>query len=145
MAKRGARKTALPALGAILLIEDDPLIALAIEQALLEGGATTVTVCSTTSEALAALRDSKPDGMVLDVHLADRDDGWAIAELVNSVGPNPPRIVFSTGAPQDIPPEIAELGPVLAKPYDPSELIEALRQPPRPGLLGRLKDVLKQG
>ena len=109
---------------------------------LLDGGATSVTICRTTDDALAALRDNKPDGLVLDVHLADRDDGWALAELVNSVGPKPPRIVFSTGAPQDIPPEIAELGPVLAKPYDPSELIAALGQPPRPGLLARLKDAL---
>ena len=61
---------------------------------------------------------------------------------MNSVGPNPPRIVFSTGAPQDIPPEIAELGPVLAKPYDYAELIEALRQPPRAGLIGKLKQAL---
>lgn len=142
MARRAARKKAQPALGAILLIEDDALIALAIEQALLDAGANEVTVCTTTEEALAALRESKPDGMVVDVHLADRDDGWAIAELVASVGPKPPRIVFSTGAPQDIPSEIAELGPVLAKPYDPSELIAALNQPPRAGWLARIKQAL---
>ena len=142
MAKRPAKAKKQAKLGTVLLVEDDALIALAIEQALLDGGATAVTLCTTTAEALAALRESRPDGLVLDVHLADRDDGWAVAELVNSVGPNPPRIVFSTGAPQDIPPEIAELGPVLAKPYDHSELIEALKQQPRPGLLGRLKKAL---
>ncbi|MXO74955.1 response regulator [Altererythrobacter aerius] len=130
------------ALGSILLVEDDPLIAMAIEQALLDGGASSVTLCRTTEEALAALRDAKPDGLVLDVHLADRDDGWALAELVNSVGPKPPRIVFSTGAPQDIPPEIAELGPVLQKPYDPAALIAALSEPPKAGLLGRIKSAL---
>lgn len=138
-AAKPARKAKL---GTVLLVEDDSIIAMAIEDALLEAGATSVTICRTSDDALAALRDSKPDGLVLDVHLADRDDGWALAELVNSVGPKPPRIVFSTGAPQDIPPEIAELGPVLAKPYDPSELIAALGQPPRHGLLTRLKDAL---
>lgn len=130
------------ALGDVLLVEDDPLIALALEGALLDAGARRVIVCTTTAEALAALRDHKPDAMVLDVHLADRDDGWAIAELVSSVGPKPPRIVFSTGAPQDIPAEIAELGPVLEKPYDYGELIAALRRPPREGLLARIKGAL---
>ena len=144
MARRpkAAKPVRKPKLGTVLLVEDDSIIAMAIEDALLDAGATSVTICRTSDDALAALRDSKPDGLVLDVHLADRDDGWALAELVNSVGPKPPRIVFSTGAPQDIPPEIAELGPVLAKPYDPSELIAALGQPPRPGLLARLKNAL---
>ena len=142
MAKRPAKAKKKPALGSILVVEDDALIAMAIEQALLDAGASAVRICNSTDEALAALRDDKPDGLVLDVHLADRDDGWALAELVNSVGPNPPRIVFSTGAPQDIPPEIAELGPVLEKPYDPAELVAALKQPPREGLIRRLRNAL---
>ena len=140
MAKRPAKGKEQTKLGTVLLVEDDSLIAMAMEQALLDGGATAVTLCTTTAEALAALRESRPDGLVLDVHLADRDDGWAVAELVNSVGPNPPRIVFSTGAPQDIPEEIAELGPVLAKPYDHAELIAALGRPAPTGLFARLRD-----
>ena len=134
----GARKN----LGHVMVVEDDALIAVALEGALLEAGAKSVRICSTTDEALAALRDHKPDSLVLDVHLADRADGWAIAELVNSVGPKPPRIVFATGSPQDIPADIAELGPVLEKPYAHAELIEALRSPPRAGLFKRIRNAL---
>jgi CheY-like chemotaxis protein len=138
---RSEAKTKGPGkLGHVLLVEDDALIAVALEGSLLDAGAKSVTICSTTADALAALREHKPDGLVLDVHLADRDDGWALAELVNSVGPRPPRIVFSTGAPQDIPPQIAELGPVLEKPYDHAELIAALCRPPREGLMARIRD-----
>jgi CheY-like chemotaxis protein len=142
VARAKARDRAKKPLGSVLLVEDDAIIALSLEEALRDAGAAAVTVCTTSAEALAALRDQKPDCLVLDVHLADRDDGWAIAELVNSVGPKPPRIVFSTGAPQDIPAAIAELGPVLAKPYDHGELIAALRKPPRPGLFDRLREAL---
>lgn len=129
-------------LGLVLLVEDDAILALATEDALRDAGADEVIVCSTSAQALAALRQRKPDCMVLDVHLADRDDGWAIAELVRGVGPHPPRIVFSTGAPDDIPDEIAELGPVLVKPYDAADLVALLREPPRQGLLARLRGAL---
>ncbi|MGN3974118.1 response regulator [Tsuneonella sp. SYSU-LHT278] len=135
--KKGSRK-----LGHVLLVEDDATIAVALEGALLDAGAKSVTICTTTADALAALRKNKPDGLVLDVHLADRDDGWALAELVSSVGPRPPKIVFSTGAPQDIPPQIAELGPVLEKPYDHAQLVDALCRPPRDGLVARLREAL---
>lgn len=133
-------KRAIPAgFGRILVVEDDGLLAMAIEQALLDAGAGEVILCNSTDAALAALRVKRPDAIILDVHLADRDDGWAIAELVDDIGPNPPRIVFSTGAPQDIPPRIAEMGPILVKPYDPAELIEAIRGPERPGIFERLR------
>lgn len=135
-----AQKRKTPSgLGCILVVEDDGLLAIAIEQALLDAGAREVILCSSTDTALAALRKKRPDALVLDVHLADRDDGWAIAELVRDVGPNPPRVVFSTGSPQDIPAEIAELGPILEKPYDPGDLIEAIRGPNRRGLFSRLR------
>ena len=142
MARRKEEAGETRALGRVLLVEDDAILALSMEDALREAGAEDVIVCSTSAQALAALRERKPDCMVLDVHLADRDDGWAIAELVNSVGPHPPRIVFSTGAPDDIPEEIAELGPVLVKPYDPADLVALLREPPRQGLLARLREKL---
>jgi len=76
---------------------------------------------------------------VLDVHLADRDDGWALAELVEQLGPPHPRIIFSTGSPDEIPPDIAEMGPVFEKPYDPAELVEALSGDERRGFFARLR------
>ncbi len=129
-------------LGSVLVVEDDAVLAMSIEEALRDAGATDVTIVSTTARALEVLRDAKPDNLVLDVHLADRDDGWAIAELVKEVGPHRPRIIFSTGAPGEIPAEIAELGAILEKPYDPADLVVLVREPKRRRLFSRLRDRL---
>jgi DNA-binding response OmpR family regulator len=126
----------------VLVVEDDPVLGMATEDTLREGGVEHVDICPTTDGALEVLKAQLPDAIILDVHLSDRDDGWAIAELVESLGENSPRIVFSTGAPQDIPPHIAELGSVLTKPYAPEALLAALREPGRRGLLSRLRGAL---
>jgi len=73
------------------------------------------------------------------VHLADRGDGWAIAELVRALGAEAPKVIFATGSPDEIPQDIAELGPVLAKPYDFARLVELVRPEPRPSLFSRLR------
>lgn len=130
-----------PSLGRILVVEDDPVLAVAIEAALLDGGAERVTICSSIAATMAELDKGRPDAIILDVHLTDRDDGWALAELVDMLGPRKPRIIFSTGAPQDIPPEIAEMGPVFEKPYDPAELVDALTSERKVGLFARLRGV----
>lgn len=127
----------------VLIVEDDAVLALSMEAALLDAGVKTVVISSTTDHALTALRNAPPDAIVLDVHLADRDDGWAIAELVETLGPDRPQVIFSTGAPKDIPEEIATFGVVLEKPYAPETLLEALREPKARGLFSRLRKVLR--
>lgn len=127
----------------VLVVEDDAVLGLAIEQALLDAGAAEVEISPTTDRALAALRRKQPQAIVLDVHLADRDDGWAIAELVRTLGPDSPRIIFSTGMPQDIPADVAALGCVLEKPYEPDALVALLRQPKRKGIVSRLRGALR--
>ena len=131
-------KNTLPPIGHVLIVEDDSLLSLAMEQALSDGGASKVTVCAGTQQALEVLREAKPQVVVLDVHLADSDEGYEIAELLSAIGPNPPKIIFSTGAPQDIPEDIASLGAILEKPYNPERLVELAREPRRKGLLALL-------
>lgn len=127
----------------VLVVEDDAILGMTIESALLEAGVGEVEISPTTEQALNALRRKQPQAVVLDVHLADRDDGWAIAELVRSLGPDSPRIIFSTGAPQDIPLDIAALGCVLEKPYEPEVLVDLLREPKRNGIVSRLRGALR--
>jgi DNA-binding response OmpR family regulator len=131
-----------PVLGRILVIEDDPVLALALEDALLAGGARAVVICPTMESTMVELEKAPADAVVIDVHLADRDDGWALAELVEMLGTKLPRIVFSTGAPQDIPPQVAEMGPIFEKPYDPAELVAALSGDEKHGLFARLRGAI---
>jgi DNA-binding NtrC family response regulator len=126
----------------VLIVEDDPVQGMALEQALRDAGAREVVLCPSIASAMAALEEGPADAVVLDVHLADRDDGWALAELVDMLGPKRPAIVFSTGSPQDIPPEIAEMGPVFEKPYDPAQLAAALAGGEKPGLFARLRGAI---
>ena len=127
----------------VLVVEDDAVLGMVLEQALLDAGVAQVALSSSTEQAMQHLRQERPGAIVLDVHLADRDDGWAIAELVRTLGPNSPRIIFSTGAPQDIPKDIAALGCTLEKPYDAEVLIDVLRQPKRRGIISRLRGTLR--
>ena len=136
------KRDAALALDFVLVVEDDPLLSMATEDTLREAGVRRIEICQTTEGALEILRDTMPDAIILDVHLSDRNDGWAIAELVEALGEASPLIVFSTGAPQDIPPHIAELGSVLTTPYAPETLLAALREPGRRGLLSRLRGAI---
>ncbi len=123
----------------VLVVEDDVLLAMALEQALEDAGVEQVVTCASADAALHALDDALADAIVLDVHLADRDDGWALAELVAMLGSPQPRIVFSTGTPEAIPPKIAEMGLVFAKPYNPADLAKAVMNDHRTGVFARLR------
>ena len=139
---RGKTKPASKTLGRILVVEDDPVLALALDDALRQAGAADVVICPSIASTMEALEHGEAQAVVLDVHLADRDDGWALAELVGQLSPKLPQIVFSTGSPEDIPPEIAEMGLVFEKPYDPAQLAEALASGQRRGLFARLRDAI---
>lgn len=135
-------------LGPALVVEDEALIAMAIADALGDAGVTTVATCTTTAAALPEMERLRPTILVLDVHLADRDDGWAIAELAVEASPSPPLIIFSTATPQHVPPHVAGMGHVLAKPFTAEALIALVERHARPartpGLLGRLRNALSR-
>jgi DNA-binding response OmpR family regulator len=131
-------------LGNALVVEDELIVALAMADSLTQAGAGEVAVCHTTALALAEMERLRPAILVLDVHLADRDDGWALAELALAISPTPPLIVFSTATPESIPPHVAQTGHVLAKPFPPDALATLVQRHlgRQPGLLGRLRNAL---
>lgn len=127
-----------------LVVEDDAVLAIMIAETLKDLGAEQVSVCPSIALAVDELDRSTPDLLVLDVHLADRDDGWTIVELLRELTPALPPIIFSTATPESIPSRIASMGVVLAKPFASEDLTAAigLASRPRAGLLARLKEAL---
>lgn len=111
-----------------------------LADSLLAAGAVEVRTCPTIAQATRELADFRPGTIVLDVNLADRADGWGLAELALQLGPKPPGIVFSTGAPESIPESVASLGTVLCKPYAAAELVQAVRNTQgHAGMLAKLR------
>jgi CheY-like chemotaxis protein len=129
-------------LGSALVVEDDALVAMDIAEALEHAGARSVLTVPSVAEAMAELETHIPDIMILDVHLADRDDGWALAELATQLAEARPLILFTTAAPATIPASVASLGHVLPKPFRAQDLVALVHRERQPGLLGRIRNVL---
>jgi len=129
-----------PGLGSVLIVEDDVFQSDLLSSSLLDGGASEVRCCNTASHALAELTAYTPGVIILDVRLADGDDGWQMAELAQQIFTRMPLVVFATGSPERIPAKIAEMGILAVKPYDAAELVEIIRErlhrKPRSRLLG---------
>jgi CheY-like chemotaxis protein len=71
----------------VLIVEDDHLVAIEAEYALLEAGYEVAGIAATAAEAFALARTEKPDIVVMDIRLAgDRDGIDAAIELFTDSG-----------------------------------------------------------
>ena len=107
----------------ILVVEDEALVAMLVEDALLDAGAIVLGPAATVAEALGLLeREPAPDAAVLDLNLA----GETSTPVANVLAERGVPFVVATGyGASGLPPGHAKV-PVLAKPYDPDELTSAL-------------------
>jgi DNA-binding response OmpR family regulator len=96
----------------VLILEDEPLIAIAIEDFLYESGIGIVEIAFNCQAARRRILDLWPDFVILDVYLPDRS-GYEIADLlVTKAIP----FLFVTGLMEaDIPPRFRGR-PILTKP-----------------------------
>ncbi|WP_395645230.1 response regulator [Terricaulis sp.] len=105
----------------ILVVEDEPLVAMMMKQLLSDLGAEAVGPCSTLTEAFAGLEQDF-DAAVLDVNVA----GELIYPFADELGRRRVPMVFLTGYESaSIEPRFAD-APILTKPIEPAELLEAL-------------------
>jgi len=109
---------------AVLLVEDQMIIAMDVEGMLEDSGIGTVVTASSVDEALRRLKDFAPDVAVLDVNLGSRTSAPVAEELRRRNIP----FLFATGyGDQAMIPPGSEGAPVLPKPYERNSLIATLR------------------
>ena len=103
----------------VLIVEDDPLIALDFEDTILGFGVQTVRTAGNVARALEMIADRAPDFALLDVGLV-REKSFAIAERLDALKIP---FVFVTGySTAGTFPAAFALRPRLPKPYSAEEL-----------------------
>ena len=106
----------------ILVVEDEALVAMLVEDALLDAGFGVIGPAATVEEALALLERETPDAVVLDLNLA----GETSAPVADWLAARGIPYVIATGYGAAGLPAGHQDAMVLAKPYDPAELTAML-------------------
>ncbi|MBP7242326.1 response regulator [Amaricoccus sp.] len=118
------------AVGSVLVVDDEPNIALSLEY-LMKGQGFEVRVATDGEAALAALRERAPHVMLLDVMLPKRD-GYEVCQTVRATPEwNGVRIIMLTARGRAIEQEKGlALGAddYITKPFSTREVIERVRQ-----------------
>ncbi len=109
----------------VLIVEDDPLLALDFEDTILGFGVKTVRTAGNVARALQLIADRAPDFALLNVGLV-REKSFAIAERLDALK-IPFAFVTGYGADVRLPAAFAAK-PRLSKPYSPDALETLLRR-----------------
>ena len=111
----------------VLIVEDDPIIALDFEDTILGFGVKTVRTAGSVAKALKMIADRAPDFALLDVGLV-REKSFAVAERLEALKIP---FVFVTGyGAHGAFPAVFAGKPTLPKPYSTDALRALLKRPP---------------
>lgn len=102
----------------VLVVEDEALVAMLVEDALLDAGFAVIGPAATIEEAMALLERERPDAVVLDLNLAG-ETSTPVADWLAARGI--PYVIATGYGATGLPPGHRD-AMVLAKPYDPAEL-----------------------
>ena len=106
----------------ILILEDEILLVLAMEATLHDAGCDNVTSVGTVASALEEVEQRHPDVAILDLNV-NGEKSFPVADALDDAGI--PFVIVS-GHSRDIVPARHSARPVLAKPYDPAQLLGTL-------------------
>jgi DNA-binding response OmpR family regulator len=106
----------------ILVVEDEALVAMLVEDALMDAGFTVLGPARTVSQALEMLKADPPDAAVLDLNLGG-ETSISVADALEARGI--PFLVATGYGAAGLPAHLKHI-PVLPKPYDPADLTVAI-------------------
>jgi CheY-like chemotaxis protein len=109
----------------VLIIEDEPFLALDLQTLLEEEGATSFSFAETEDEAVAAALAYPPALITSDVKLVEGTGPHAISTIHRRLGSIP--VIFITGTPQDCLP-CEPPGRIFAKPFDRDKVKKAFHE-----------------
>lgn len=104
----------MPGSRSILVVEDEPLIAMMLEDFLDSLGHEVTASCDNVADALGQVASGGFDVAILDVRLRDGEHIWPVADALADAGKP---FVLATGGHVEPPPARHADAPVLAKPY----------------------------
>jgi CheY-like chemotaxis protein len=109
----------------VLIIEDEPFIAMNIQMMLEDEGATSFDIVVTEADAVSAAMARRPELITSDVRLIEGNGPAAVGEILRRLGSVP--VIFITGTPSECKP-CNPPGVILAKPISRDALRTAYRQ-----------------
>ncbi|HEX8644585.1 MAG TPA: response regulator [Allosphingosinicella sp.] len=109
----------------ILIVEDEPLIAMMLEDFLDSLGHRIVGTCESVEDALAIVERGDFDVAIIDVQLKNGEKVWPVADRLADTGKP---FILATGGHVEPPPERHAAAPVLAKPYTIDAIEPALAE-----------------
>jgi len=109
----------------ILIVEDEPLIAMMLEDFLETLGHDVVGTCDSVEEAIEKVEAGGFDLAIIDVQLKDGQRVWPLADRLAKEGMP---FIIATGGHVEPPPEAHAAAPILSKPYTIEAIEPALAQ-----------------
>jgi CheY-like chemotaxis protein len=104
----------MPGPKSILIVEDEPLIAMMLEDFLESLGHKVIATCDCVAAALDHVEAGGFDVAIIDVQLKDGERVWPVADRLAERGTP---FVLATGGHIEPPPALHACAPILAKPY----------------------------
>lgn len=108
----------------VLVVEDEALIAMDLQALLEDAGYIVLGPANSTAAAMALLDGNEPDVALLDVNLG-RSDVFGVA---NELAARKTKLIFLTGHTAQKLPQAHRHRPLVAKPYLPHVLLQAVQQ-----------------